>query len=82
MSMAKQTFPNATVRIPVINFPTLLEQDQQQRLLNFNKLITSKYNFLSEINPLRFTVNEKDNIHWTSSTTDQIFKHWRDQLNW
>lgn len=60
-SIARQVFPNTTIRFPIINFSTLLDKDQQQRLTMFNNLITS--NFLSEINPLFFAVNEKDRIH-------------------
>lgn len=80
-SVAKQISPNATIRIPIINFSTSLDPEQKQTILNFNKLISSKYNVLSEINPLLFKVNEIDNIHWTSSTAEKILQHWKDQLN-
>lgn len=80
-SVAKQTFPNTTTGIPINNFSTSLDPEQKQRVLHFNKLISSKYDTLSEINPLLFRVNEIDNIHWTTSTADKIFQHWKDQLN-
>lgn len=72
-SIARQVFPNATIRFPIINFSDRLEKDQQQRLKTFNKVIISKYNFLTEINPLLFQVNDKDLIHWTTPTANKIF---------
>lgn len=80
-SLAKQTFPKATIRFPVINFSTELQLEQQQRLKKFNDLIRSKCNFLTEINPSSFHVETRDQIHWTSTTAEEILNHWLSQLN-
>lgn len=77
---AHLTFPNATIYIPIINFSPSLNP-QKQALLNFlNTTISSKYNFLSEINPLLFQVTG-DNIHWTPQTAEMLFGYWKQQLN-
>ncbi|TNN87984.1 hypothetical protein EYF80_001948 [Liparis tanakae] len=72
-STAHRIFPNATIYIPLLNFSPRLPPIIQQRLIFLNKLITLKYNCLSDINPLLFKVN-KDNIHWTPRTAGVIFR--------
>lgn len=66
------------IRFPIINFSDSLQKDQQQLLETFNKVIISKYKFLTEINPLFFQVSDKYLIHWTTSTAAKILKHWLD----
>lgn len=80
MTVARQTFPNAKIRVPVINYSEKLDIAQQQLLESLNKTIVKKYDFLTEINPLHFQVSH-DFVHWTSSTATLIIEHWLDQLN-
>ena len=81
VTSAKRAFPNAIIRIPVINFSTKLGKEQQHLITLLNKTIISKYNFLTEISPLTFRVGDKDPVHWTPMTARRIFGHWTDQLN-
>lgn len=81
ITLAKQTFPNARIRIPVINYSDRLERDQQELIELLNKTILKKFNFLTEINKLHFRVGAKDPIHWTPETARRILTHWLDQLN-
>lgn len=80
MTAARQTFPNAKIRVPVINYSEKLDIAQQQLLETLNKTIIKKYDFLTEINTLHFQVSH-DFVHWTSSTATLIIEHWLDQLN-
>ena len=74
------TFPNATIYIPFINFSDLLNPQQQTLLTTINNTIALKYNFIPEINPLLFRVNN-DNIHWTTQTAEMLLRYWKEQLN-
>lgn len=49
VTAAKQTFPNADIRIPVINYSDKLDMAQQHLLETLNKTIIKKYDFLTEI---------------------------------
>lgn len=80
VNMAKQTFPNAKIRVPVINYSDRLDADQKHLLESINNTIIKKYDFLNDINKLHFQVTQ-DNVHWTPSTAKMIFEAWTDQLN-
>ena len=75
------TFPNATIHIPVINFSFTLDPKKQYLLTQLNTIISNKYNFIPEINPLLFHVSTKDNIHWTAETAGTLFRYWKQHLN-
>ena len=81
MAQAKQTFPNARIRIPVISYSDRLDGDKRYRIHLLNRTIVNKYNFLTEVNKACFKVNEKDQIHWLPETARCILNHWLDQLN-
>ncbi|KAI9545978.1 hypothetical protein NQZ68_032060 [Dissostichus eleginoides] len=68
------TFPNATIYIPIINFSNLLNPQQQTLLTAINNTIALTYNFIPEINPLLFRVNN-DNIHWTTQTAKMLLSN-------
>lgn len=80
VSMAKQTFPNAKIRVPVINYSDKLDADQKHLLDAIKNIIIKKYDFLNDINKLYFQVTQ-DNVHWTAGTAQMILEAWTDQLN-
>lgn len=77
---AKQNFPNAKIRVPVINYSDKLEADQKQLLDSINNIIIKKYDFLNDINKLHFKVSQ-DNVHWSAGTAQMILEAWAEQLN-
>ncbi|KAF3858938.1 hypothetical protein F7725_012139 [Dissostichus mawsoni] len=74
------TFPNATIYIHIINFSDRLKPKQQTLLTAINNTIALKYNFIPEINPLLFRVND-DDIHWTTETAEMLLRYWKEQFN-
>nr|XP_046235775.1 uncharacterized protein LOC124054163 isoform X2 [Scatophagus argus]XP_046235800.1 uncharacterized protein LOC124054173 isoform X2 [Scatophagus argus] len=74
------TFPNATIYIPIINFSHQLDHRKKSLLTKLNNVISSKYTFIPEINPLLFQT-QTDNIHWTGPVAEMLFRYWKQQLN-
>lgn len=73
-------FPNASIYWALLNRHELLASPQQHAIMQFNDIIISKCNFLSEINSQFFNTTD-DGIHWTGKTANNIFLNWLDQLN-
>lgn len=78
---AYKVFPNATVYTPLIQFSDLLPLQEQQNLEELNEYIDANGYPLMDLNKLLFKV-ERDMIHWTPSTAQQMFDFWCQQLTY
>lgn len=78
---AENKFPHANLYVPLINYSDRLEVEKQSLIRNLNKTITEKYNYLPDLNRLRFRTEARDPVHWTAETADTILKLWLDRLN-
>lgn len=79
LKRARSAFPNAEIKIPIINFSSRLPQDQQNNLREINTFISGQ----AHLKPLpqdQFKT-VADDIHWTPETAGRIFSSWCKQLN-
>ncbi|KAM8749508.1 uncharacterized protein AB9X84_014314 [Acanthopagrus schlegelii] len=81
ITAAKRAFPNAIIRVPVINYSDKLDEAQQHLVEILNQTITRRYTFLNELPKLRFRTEPKDPVHWTAKTAKSMLEYWLDQLN-
>lgn len=77
---AEDTFPNAQVFVPIINFHNLLSVRPTTTLNRINAAIRDTHHFIEALPTGRFTTG-MDHTHWTFSTGWAMWKHWRRCLN-
>ena len=78
---ARNTFPNADIYIPLLNFSKFLNNTQKMNLDKINNYIQTHFRYLTTIDPNRFHTDPRDNIHWTHDTATMMIRHWAKQLH-
>lgn len=76
IQVAKATFPNATIHIPVINISDELSSIHRLNLSRLNNLIKQIPHHIPRLNRSQFHT-AADNIHWTPSSANKVWQHWR-----
>ena len=76
---AKNTFPCASIIIPLINYSTRLSPGEKQQLDRINQEISKKLH-IPKLEQTNFKT-KPDNIHWLPTTGDAILAHWLCCLN-
>lgn len=74
-------FPNAMIYTPLLNFSDMLPKHQQENIKKLNAYLLTHGTALQELHPLRFKVDPRYPVHWTTETAGQMFTYWLDQLN-
>lgn len=80
LKAARDKFPFARVLIPMINFSTALPHKEQTTLDNINRHIERNCQFIPLLPRTQFHT-ERDLIHWTKETSQNMLKHWCEHLN-
>lgn len=70
------TFPNATIRIPLINYDSNLPAKMQENLAQINELLKTFNSFIPRMEKSKFNTTT-DLIHWTTETANNIWQHWK-----
>ncbi|MGL5596519.1 MAG: hypothetical protein ACRDDA_00025, partial [Aeromonas sp.] len=80
LGAAEGTFPNAEIKIPVINFSDGLPTKEKKVLQQLNDIIRDTGRFIPALTPEKFGTTV-DQIHWTKQTGEEMLKHWLRHLN-
>ena len=80
LGAAHHAFPNATIRIPVINFSKGLTPRQQRNLCSINDVIKELPDHIPRLRDQDFLVDDRE-IHWTKNTGIKMLAHWKTHLN-
>lgn len=72
---AKDTFPNATVHIPLINCSEDLPQIYKKNITQINTIIKSMGSFIPRLDKTLFKTLP-DGIRWTPDTAQELLDHW------
>lgn len=75
---AFQTFPNAVIHIPLINYDKRMPVQLVENIKLLNEIIQEMGIPLLQWQSFRM---ELDKIHWTTATAKAMFKHWMGHLN-
>ena len=81
LGTAQDTFPNAEIYIPIINFSSNLPNQIRRNLNTINNIIETTGRSIPPLPRSAFTT-AKDEIHWTAVTANNICQHWLARLNW
>lgn len=76
---AKDTFPQASIIIPTINYSEDLPQYFQDNIKRLNHLIRDTTHQIPRLEKEKFSTGP-DNIHWTKQTAQEMCKHWKSFL--
>ncbi|KAK1900737.1 Fructose-16-bisphosphatase class 1 1 [Dissostichus eleginoides] len=79
LSSARDTFPNATIHIPSINFSVKLPLRAVRNIANLNKIVEQIPGHVTKLGGSDFTTGD-DLIHWTPNTAKKMRDHWRSSL--
>lgn len=77
---ARVKFPDADIRIPVINFSSALPQPEKDTLLHLNDFISGLKEHIPAL-PDEVFITGRDDIHWTDETAERMLQHWNEQVN-
>lgn len=77
---ARVKFPDADIRIPVINFSSALPQPEKDTLLHLNDFISGLKEHIPAL-PDEVFIAGRDDIHWTDETAERMLQHWNEQVN-
>ncbi|KAI9527760.1 hypothetical protein NQZ68_027850 [Dissostichus eleginoides] len=77
---ASQTFPRASIYIPLINYSPHLTPAQTRNILYMNNSLTKHHKTLQPIPQEAFRTGQ-DHIHWTSPTAQLILDSWCGELH-
>lgn len=80
LKAAKERFPNASIKIPLINFSRTLRGNEQTILDGLNMHISRNMSHLPLLPNSQFRVGE-DQIHWTPDCARAMLQHWAGHLN-
>lgn len=81
VALARRTFPNAQIYVPLIQCSDKLKPKQQQLAQQTNIFLQKHFITLQMVEENAFAVNDWDPVHWTAKTATEIFKNWMSQLN-
>lgn len=74
---AFQTFPNAVIHIPLINYDKTMLGRLVKNIKALNEIFQNMGRSIPLLNWESFRT-EANKIHWTTSTVEAMFKHWLD----
>ena len=80
---ARETFPTASIHVPLINYSERLPTKQKLNLRALNKEI-EKGNHIPKLEERDFKIDPKDNkfhIHWSMETAQAMLENWLRSLN-
>lgn len=77
---ARNSFPGATILVPVINFSSALPKQDQLNMQVLNNYIIKNCDFIPQL-PNKYFATELDQVHWTHGTATKMSDHWLKQLN-
>ena len=79
---ARETFPTASIHIPLINYSERLSTKEKLNLHALNKEI-AKGNHLPKLEEREFKIDPKDkfHIHWSRDTAKAMLENWLRSLN-
>ena len=80
VKMARDKFPQATIRVPIINYSPRLPMKERLNLQALNNHIGKSFDFIPELSDEHF-VTDNDDVHWTRVTASKMFAHWVQHLN-
>ena len=80
LGAAMDTFPNATIHIPIINFSQDLSNRHKVNLNGLNKLIKDTGRSIPPLQKTNFATG-RDWLHWTPDTGKAMAHHWLKYLN-
>ncbi|KAF5883739.1 proteoglycan 4-like protein [Clarias magur] len=78
---AREKFPGALIRIPLINFSETLNKQEQAILEGINDHVQKNMPYLRKLPSAQFQVTS-DGIHWTPTCAKAMLQHWTEQLNY
>ncbi len=87
INAAKKYFPNAHIYIPQINYSATFLDKEQSNLEHMNKCLfeaagkTECFDTIPKLDSSVFKTEDKDPIHWTTSTANALLQHWLTHLN-
>ena len=73
---ATRKFPNASIRMALINHSSYLSPQIQNNIAQINDLIKSHCSFIPCV-PKTLFQTTRDNVHWTPNTAQNILNHWK-----
>lgn len=76
---AREAFPEARIRVPLINFDQTLPEKAKNNLSTLNKFIEELGCSIPMLPEKDFRV-EGDKIHWSRTTAAAVLRHWQQQL--
>lgn len=77
----KEKFPDAEVKIQLINYSRGLPAQEQDNLESINAFIRDKHQYIPKIGRPKFSVCP-DKLHWTSATANNMLQHWLSFVSW
>ena len=79
---ARETFPTASIHVPLINYSERLPTKQKLYLHALNKEI-EKGNYIPKLEERDFKIDPKDkfHIHWSEETAKAMLENWLRSLN-
>ena len=80
LSSARDTFPNAILHIPSINYSSQLPLRAIRNITKLNQIIEQTPGYITKLDGRDFTTG-RDLIHWTSGTARKMWDHWRRSLH-
>lgn len=80
LKVAREKFPGAVIKIPLINFSRTLKHREQVVLENINDHVQRNMPYLPLLPSAQFKVNS-DQIHWTPTCAKAMLCHWAQHLN-
>lgn len=78
---ARERFPGARIRIPLINFSKKLNKQERALLEGINDHVQRNMPYLHKLPSEQFEVTS-DDIHWTPTCAKAMLQHWTEQLNY
>ena len=81
-AQARETFPAASIYIPLVNYSEDLPPNQKASLQALNEEI-EKGHHITKLDQGDFKLDPKDShkIHWTPETANAMLQHWLHSLN-
>lgn len=79
LNAARNTFPNAKIYIPLINYSSNLPPQTQKNIAQINEVIKSRNSFIPRLEKNNF-VTLPDNVRWTDNTGMNMWRHWKSFL--
>ncbi|KAG1927674.1 hypothetical protein F2P79_024083, partial [Pimephales promelas] len=76
---AREAFPEAQIRVPLVNFDQALPENAKKNLSSLNKSIEDLGCSIPMLPERDFKV-EGDKVHWSLTTAEAVLRHWQGQL--